>query len=68
MTDAQKRMLDYAQRIAYSSVETLMFTFEMAKKYADSPGCYIECGVAAGAQIIALDAGGGGRKRVYALD
>lgn len=67
MTDAQKQMLDYAQRIAYSSVETLMFTFEMAQKYADSEGCYVECGVAAGAQIIAMRAGAP-NKRIHAFD
>lgn len=67
MTDAQKRMLDYAQRIAYSSVETLMFTFEMAQKYADAEGCYVEAGVAAGAQIIAMRAGAP-NKRIHAFD
>lgn len=67
MTDSQKRMLDYAKRIAYSSVETLMFTFEMAQKYADSEGCYVECGVAAGAQIIAMRAGAP-NKRIHAFD
>jgi len=67
MTDAQKRMLDYAKRIAYSTEETLMFTFEMAQKYADSPGCYVECGVAAGAQIIAMRAGAP-NKVIHAFD
>lgn len=67
ITYAQKRILDYAQRIAYSSVETLMFTFEMAQKYADSEGCYVECGVAAGAQIIAMRAGAP-NKRIHAFD
>lgn len=68
ITYAQKRILDYAQRIAYSSVETLMFTFEMAQKYAYSKGCYVECGVAAGAQIIAMAAGAPNTKHIYALD
>jgi len=51
------RALEYAKQIAYSTEETLMFTYEMAKKYADSPGCYVECGTAAGAQVIAMRAG-----------
>lgn len=61
------KALEYAKRIAYSSEETLMFTYEMAKKYADSPGCYVECGVAAGAQIIAMRAGAP-NKEIHAFD
>lgn len=59
--------LDYAARIAYSSKEVLRFTFDMAKKYADYPGVYCECGVGAGAQIIAMGAGAP-NKTIYALD
>jgi len=59
--------LDYAKRIAYSTEETLMFTYEQAKKYADKPGVYVECGVAAGAQIIAM-AYGAPNKTIYAFD
>lgn len=59
--------LDYAKRIAYSSEETLMFTYEQAKKYADKEGVYCECGVAAGAQIIAM-ACGAPNKTIYAFD
>lgn len=61
------KALEYAKRIAYSSEETLMFTYEMAKKYADSPGCYLEAGVAAGAQIIAMKAGAPD-KDIHAFD
>jgi hypothetical protein len=39
----------------------------MAKKYADKPGVYVECGVAAGAQIIAM-AAGAPNKTIYAFD
>lgn len=39
----------------------------MAKKYADQPGVYVECGVAAGAQIIAM-AYGAPNKTIYAFD
>ena len=59
--------LEYAKRIAYSSEETLMFTYEQAKKYSDKQGIYIECGVAAGAQIIAM-ACGAPNKVIYAFD
>lgn len=59
--------LEYASRIAYSSKEVLHFTYEMSKKYADKPGVYVECGVAAGAQIIAM-AAGAPNKTIYAFD
>lgn len=59
--------LDYAKRIAYSSEEVLQFSYDMALKYADTPGVYIECGVAAGAQIIAM-AAGAPNKTIYAFD
>lgn len=60
-------MIDYAQRIAYSTFETLMFTNEMAQKYKHSEGCYVECGVAAGAQIIAMRYGAP-NKLIHAFD
>lgn len=50
-------MLELAKQIAYSSVETLMFTYECAKKMKDAKGVYVECGVAAGAQILAMSEG-----------
>lgn len=59
--------LEYASRIAYSPKEVLHFTYEMAKKYANSPGVYCECGCAAGAQIIAM-AAGAPNKTIYAFD
>ena len=59
--------LQYAEQICYSTKETLHFTYEMAKKYADVPGVYVECGVAAGAQIIAM-AYGAPEKTIYAFD
>ena len=59
--------LQYAERIAYSSKEVLRFTYDMAVKYRDSPGIYIECGCAAGAQIIAM-AAGAPNKTIYAFD
>lgn len=59
--------LDYASQICYSTKETLMFTYDMAVKYKDTPGVYVECGVAAGAQIIAM-AYGAPEKTIYAFD
>jgi hypothetical protein len=59
--------LDYAGQICYSSREVLQFSHDMARKYKDSPGVYVECGVAAGAQIIAM-AAGAPNKTIYAFD
>lgn len=59
--------IHYAQQIAYSSKDVLMFTYEMAVKFKDSPGVYVECGVAAGAQIIAMRYGAPDKK-IFAFD
>lgn len=59
--------LEYAKKIAYSSESVLMFTYDTAVKYKDTPGVYVECGVAAGAQIIAM-AAGAPNKTIYAFD
>jgi O-methyltransferase len=69
MISNQKRMdaLKYAEQIAYSSKEVLRFTYDQAVKYKDSPGVYVECGVAAGAQIIAM-AAGAPNQTIYAFD
>lgn len=60
-------MIGYAQQIAYSNKETLLFTLEMAKYYADSKGDFVECGVAAGAQIIMMRQGAP-NKVIHAFD
>lgn len=49
--------LDYASRICYSSLETLHFTFNTAAMLKNKEGDFVECGVAAGAQIIAMRLG-----------
>lgn len=59
--------LAYAKRIAYSSEETLNFTHRMAMKFRSIDGCYVECGCAAGAQVIAM-ADAAPRKRIWAFD
>lgn len=57
-----KNALNFAEKIAYSSRETLNFTYECALKMQNAEGDFVECGVAAGAQIIALAAGANGKK------
>lgn len=59
--------IDYAAQIAYSSRDTLRQTYHMAQHYASWKGIFVECGVAAGAQIIAL-AHGAPTKKIYAFD
>lgn len=59
--------LERAKQLAYSTHETLMFTHECAIKYANTNGDYVECGVAAGAQIIAMSLGAP-NKTIHAFD
>jgi hypothetical protein len=59
--------IKYAEQIAYSTKAVLHFTHAMAVKFKDDPGVYVECGVAAGAQIIAM-AAGAPNKTIYAFD
>lgn len=49
-------MLQYAKRIAYSNEATLMFSHDVALKYKGTNASFVECGTAAGAQIIAMRA------------
>jgi O-methyltransferase len=60
-------ILKYAEQICYSSKETLRFTYDCAVKMRDKEGIFCECGVAAGAQIIAM-AAGAPDKIIYAFD
>lgn len=46
--------MKYASRICYSSRETLQHTWDCAKYASRLEGDFVECGVAAGAQIIAM--------------
>jgi hypothetical protein len=59
--------LEYAKKIAFSSTETLLFTHSCAQAMKDKEGDYVECGVAAGAQIIAM-ACAAPNKTVHAFD
>lgn len=69
MTSSVRKIdpIRYAEQICYSSKETLRFSYDMAKKYAKQSGIYVECGVAAGAQIIAMHHGAP-NKIIYAFD
>lgn len=49
--------MTYASKICYSTWETLLFSHDMAHKYRDVEGNIVECGVAAGAQVIAMKSG-----------
>lgn len=59
--------LSFAKSIAYSSEETLEFTYKCASDMRDSDGDFVECGVAAGAQIIAM-ALAAPKKTIHAFD
>lgn len=59
--------LEYAARICYSSRETLQLSYEMAARYSKHGGIFVECGVAAGAQVIAMLAGSPGHE-LWAFD
>jgi hypothetical protein len=67
LSQQSQGMLKYAEQICYSSKETLRFTYDCAVKMRDKEGVYVECGVAAGAQIIAM-AAGAPDKIIYAFD
>lgn len=49
--------IEYAQRICYSSKETLLHTQETSLHYRHNEGVFVECGTAAGAQVIAMRTG-----------
>jgi len=59
--------LKYASQIAFSTEETLLFTYECALKMKDTDGDFVECGVAAGAQVIAMASAAPG-KAIHAFD
>lgn len=59
--------LSYAEQICYSSRETLYHTYAIALEMKYKDGVFVECGVAAGAQIIAMCAAAR-HKLIYAFD
>lgn len=46
--------LNQISTIAYSSVETVHETYRLAKEMQTVDGCFVECGVGAGAQLMAM--------------
>lgn len=67
MSFEAEKALQYAKQICYSTHETLQFTFDIASEMKCVNGVYVECGVAAGAQIIAMCAAAPD-KTIYAFD
>lgn len=59
--------LQYASRIVYGTTECLQLTYTLAHRVKDLQGCFVECGVAAGAQVIVM-ASACPEKTVYAFD
>lgn len=60
--------LDKIGRMAYSTRKTLDYTYTTALELLTVEGCYVECGVGAGAQIAAMQLAGEGKKEIYAFD
>lgn len=46
--------LNLVATMAYSSKETVYQTYELAKEMQSVDGCFVECGVGAGAQLMAM--------------
>lgn len=61
------KRLDYLSTIAYSTKATLNHTFSRAQEAAELQGCFVECGIGAGAQIGAMALAAPG-KQIYAFD
>lgn len=59
--------MQYAEQICYSSKETLYHTYAIALEMKYKKGIFVEAGVAAGAQIIAM-AEAAPYKTIYAFD
>lgn len=49
-----KHRLDQIATIAYSTVETVHETYRLAMEAKTIDGCFVECGVGAGAQLMAM--------------
>lgn len=67
MLPRTRNKLAQIAKFAYSNEATLHFSYEAAVKCASLPGCYVECGVGAGAQIAAMALADTG-KMIYAFD
>lgn len=67
MTAEKISPLEYAEKICYSSKETLHHTFKIAQEFNKPGAVFVECGCAAGAQIISM-LYGAHHATVYACD
>ncbi len=64
-----EKKLQAAASIAYSTRPTIDNTYNLSKQMLPKEGCFVECGVGAGSQIMAMQlAALGTDKRVYAFD
>lgn len=62
-------LLNKIANYAYSTKETIYSTYYLSKEMLSVPGVFVECGVAAGAQIMVMKyAIGDGNKKIYAFD
>ena len=62
-------LLNKIANYAYSTKETIYSTYSLSKEMLNVPGVFVECGVAAGAQIMVMKyAIGDGDKKIYAFD
>jgi O-methyltransferase len=66
-TELAFKAFNYAKQIAYSSEDTLWFTYKAALEMRFKQGVFVETGVAAGAQIIMM-AAAAPEKVIYAFD
>ena len=75
MNDNTLRVLNFSGRIAYSNYEIVEHVYKMALELSinNIPGCFVECGVAAGSKIVAMaqgiiDSGSNETRDLYAYD
>lgn len=69
ISDEVAAQLKLISTIAYSTKNTLLNTYELAVKMLNVNGCFVECGIGAGAQIMAMQlASNGSGKTIYAFD
>ncbi len=64
------KMLDVISRYAYSTRKTIQSTYDLSRYVIDAGinGDFVECGVAAGAQIMVMKYAIGNERKIYAFD
>ena len=63
-----EKKLNQAASIAYSTKQTILNTYNLAKEMMQIEGCFVECGIGAGSQIMAMQLASQGSKEIYAFD